>query len=235
MAEFCTSCGAPLGQGMQFCTSCGAAKSAPPAPAAPARPAAPAPRPPVSPTAPSATLEPTAQAQAPKSSSPIVKIILIVLAVIVLIGMLSAASCVYFMYRARQRVRQFERQVHTTFPSRTGSSEMHPISPAVPTPPGGPAVDTGIAVYPGATPFGGGSQASGPTGSIKTQEYTTGDSVDKVVDFYKDKLGPNTSVMQAEGKAVLNNQSEAGAITVVAKPDSGDGKTHITIMLIGGK
>ncbi len=93
----------------------------------------------------------------------------------------------------------------------------------------------GVPTYPGAVPFGGGSLATGPNASIKTQEYTTGDTVEQVADFYKDKLGPNTAVMQAEGKAVLTNTSAASQTTVAVKPDSGDGKTHITIMVVAGK
>ncbi len=239
MAEFCTKCGAPLGEGMQFCTSCGAAKGAPaaparPAPPAPPRPAAPAAAPGPAATIPSASLDATVPVQAPKSGSPVVKIILIVVAVLVLIGILSAASCVYFMYRTRQRVRRYESQFHTTFPTQPGIPGMHP-TPSEPAPPSGPVVDTGIPVYPGATPFGGGSQASGPNGSIRTQQYTTSDSMEKIVDFYKDKLGPNTFVTQAEGKALLQNQSAAGATTVTVSPDSRSGNTLITIMIISGK
>jgi hypothetical protein len=149
---------------------------------------------------------------------------------------LGAASCVYFMYRTRRAVRQFQAQVHT-LPRMTppGSSGVHPVLPSEPAPPAGPVVDTGTPIYPGAIPFGGGSLASGPNASIKTQEYTTSDSVQQVVDYYKDKLGPNTPLMQAEGKAVLNSTSATAQTTVAIKPDNGDGKTHITIMVVAGK
>ncbi len=234
MAEFCTKCGAPLGQGMQFCTSCGAAKGAPAAAAAPARPAAMAAAASPSATIPSASLDATVPVQAPKSGSPVLKIILIVVGILVLIGILFAASCVYF-YRTRQRVRQFESHVHATFPTRPGSSGMHSYPSSPSAPPAGPVVDTGITIYPGATPYGGGSQASGPNGSIRTQQYTTSDSMEKVVDFYKGKLGPNTFVTQADGKALVQYQSEAGATTITIVPNSSAGNTMITIMVISGK
>jgi hypothetical protein len=177
-----------------------------------------------------------AAAPAAKSGSPIVKIILIVLAVLIFIGLLSAASCVYFIYRTKQRVTQFQKQVQTTFPMQVGTREVHPqpVAPAAtPAPPAGPVVDTGVATYPGATPWGGGAQVSGPNATMKTQEYTTSDSVDQVLAFYKDKLGPSAMVTQSGGQAVVQILGANGETTVAIKTDSSSGKTHITINTIG--
>ena len=158
------------------------------------------------------------------------KIILIVLAVLILIGILAAGSCVYFIYRAKQKVRQFEKQVQTTFPTPTPTAPSLPGAPA--TPPSvqvGPAVDMGALIYPGATPLEGGGQLSMGGGAFKTQQYTTSDSVDKVVAFYKDKLGPTATVAQSEGQTVVQLLGPNGITNVVIGPDTSPGKTKISI------
>ena len=71
------------------------------------------------------------------------------------------------------------------------------------------------------------------TASIKSQEYLTDDSVDKVVAFYKDKLGPNVIVSQSGGQAVMQVLGANGQITVAVNPDSSTGKTKISINSIG--
>lgn len=65
--------------------------------------------------------------------------------------------------------------------------------------------------------------------SVKTQEYLTDDSVDKVLAFYKDKLGTNLMVRQAGGEAVVQLLGAKGQTTVAIKPDASTGKTKITI------
>ena len=228
-----------MGEGMKFCTSCGATVGEPSAPPAQTLtgpvPAGAAPSPATVAALPSAApAAPVAAAPAAKSSSAIVKIILIVLAVIIFLTLLSIGSCVYFVYRTKQRVRQFESQVHTTFPTPMGTREVHPqaITPAAPTAPAGPVVDTGIPVYPGATPWGGGTQVIGPTASMKTQAYTTSDPVDQVMAFYKDKL-PTAMVTQSGGQVVVQTLGANGEVTVAITTDAGLGKTKITINTIG--
>jgi len=227
MAQFCTKCGTPLPEGMKFCTGCGATigePSAPPAPAAPA-PAAPIP----APTAPAAA------APAASSGSPVVKIVLIVLAVLILFGLLSAGACVYFVYRAKQKMRQFETTIHSTLPMPTGTPQV-PAQPGAPaTAPGQPttpAVDTGVPAYPGATAAEGQGEMSLGVGGVKVQQYTTSDSVDKVVAFYKDKLGSTAMVTQSGQQALVQVVGSNGVINVVIASDAGSGKTKITISTI---
>jgi hypothetical protein len=244
MAQFCTKCGTPLTEGLKFCTGCGASAGAPGAPPAqapaaqppvapvPQLPAVPAPRP--APVAPA----PVPAAPTASSGSPILKIVLIVLAVLIFLGLLSAASCAYFLYRAKQKVNQFEKQAGVTFPMPTGTREVHtqPVAPSsspAPTPPAGPAVDTGVAVYPGAIPWGGGGQMIGPNASMKTQAYTTSDSVDQVMAFYKDKLGPGAIATQSGGQVVVQTFGGNGGVTVGITSDAGLGKTKISITTIG--
>jgi hypothetical protein len=68
---------------------------------------------------------------------------------------------------------------------------------------------------------------------MKMQEYTTSDSVDQVLAFYKDKLGPTATATQTGGQALVQVLGANGETTVAIKPDSSSGKTHITINTIG--
>jgi len=179
---------------------------------------------------------PAAPAPAAKSGSPVIKIILGVLAAVILLSLLALGAGVYIYYtRIKPRVTQIENQVHATFPTPTGTREVRtqPVAPAAPTAPTGPVVDTGVAVYPGATPWGGGTLVAGPTASMKSQQYTTSDSVDQVMAFYKDKLGSNAMVTQSGGQAVVQTLGANGQITVAITSDAGLGKTKITINSIG--
>jgi hypothetical protein len=177
-----------------------------------------------------------AAAPAAKSGSPILKIVLIVLGVLIFLGLLSAASCVYFYYtHVKPAVTEIKKKAQS-FPTQVGTREVRPqpsAPPETPAPPAGPVVDTGVATYPGATPWGGGAQVSGPNATMKTQEYTTSDSLDQVLAFYKDKLGPSAMVTQSGGQAVVQVLGANGETTVAIKPDASTGKTHITINSIG--
>src|ERR1035437_9051569 len=242
MAQFCTKCGSPMGEGMQFCTTCGAVTGGPPA----AAPQPPAIQPPASPTplaAPSAAAAPAISgapvpAAAAKSGSPIMKIILIVVAVIIFFMVIVGASCAYMLYRAKQKVSQFEKQVQTTFPSRMGTREVHPMATPQnpgenPTPGAGPTVDMGDLSYPGATLGQGGNQSIFGAAGIKMQEYITADSVDTVLAYYKGKLGSNAMVTQSGGNAVLQVGGTGGLTTINIAPDSASGRTKITVSSIG--
>ncbi len=222
MAQFCTKCGSPMSEGMQFCTVCGATvgQASAPAPRPPA-PAAPAPVAPLAPV-------PGAK---PASGSPIVKIILIVLAVFIFLGVLGMGACIYIGYRAKQRFNQFQKQVTTTFPMPSGTGAV-PTQPGAPTGSAnvqtGPVVDTGIAVYPGATPVGQGTTLTMGTTTVKTQQYLSDDSVDKVVAFYKDKV-PDARVIQSGNQAAVQAFGSGGVLTIGISPDANSGKTKIAI------
>ena len=157
MAQFCTKCGTPLQEGMRFCLGCGAAIGASATPATPS----PGVQPPVAPMAPLAVspigevstgAAPALTPPVPSKSSPVLKIVLIVVAVLIFFGMLSAGACVYFVYRAKQRVSQYEKQVRSSIAAQARASQpsTEPSAPASPERTSS-VVDTGIPVYPGAT------------------------------------------------------------------------------------
>ena len=239
MAQFCTKCGAPLGEGMKFCISCGSGSNEPaglaaPIAAAAVPPAAAIPAPAIPPPAPAPVVAPGA-----KSGSPVLKIVLIVLAVIFLFGLLSAGACVYFVYRAKQRVTQFEKQVQTSFPApiQTGQPPVQPggpmESPGSAQPPTTAAVDLGALSYPGAVALEGGGQLNLGVAGFKAQAFTTSDSVDTVAAYYKTKLGPAASIVQNGGTTVVQVTGANGFISVTITPDQSTGKTKIAVSSIG--
>ena len=241
MARFCTSCGSPVGEDLKFCLQCGKelaapaarppAASAAPTPAGPAVPAAAEPAPPAAP--------PVAVPPAPaKPSSPVLKIILIVVGIFVLFGILSVGACVYGVYRAKRAVQ--------------GSLKMDASGKSleIQTPGGQIKLGqlaakpgdniAGVPVYPGATALQGGGQLTiGDKLKVAGQDFTTDDSVDKVVQFYKDKLGSDLSVVENEGhyrmSVTRGEKAHPEVVTIDAFKDEDSGKTKITIAHLGGE
>jgi hypothetical protein len=169
----------------------------------------------------------------------VLKIILVVLGVLVFLSLLAAGSFIYVVHYAKQKVRQFQAQTHITLPtsSRTpapaGTLEVR-TGPGAPTPApsqeAATVIDTGVPTYPGATPVAGGAEVSGAEmGGVKVQQYVTSDSVDKVVSFYKDKLGSQATVMQSGNSAVVKAAGSNGVVTVTITVDKDSGKTKIGI------
>ena len=73
-------------------------------------------------------------------------------------------------------------------------------------PPSNPLEQAGIPLYPGATSTEAPAAVPSPNGSVRIgADYLTSDSAEKVVDFYRDKLGlmsasPNGKLIQMVGK-----------------------------------
>jgi cbb3-type cytochrome oxidase subunit 3 len=169
-------------------------------------------------------------AAAAKSGSPVLKIILAVLAVLIFFSLLIVGGCVYFIYRAKQKVNEFKKEAHITFPTEAGTREVRTEPGAKPTT---EAVNMDVPIYPGATPTEAGGDMSMGAGVVKVQQYVTDDAVDKVVSFYKDKLGSSLTVQQSEGKAVLQLVGSAGLTNITVFRDDSAGKTKFSITRIG--
>jgi hypothetical protein len=69
-------------------------------------------------------------------------------------------------------------------------------------------------------------------GGVKVQQYSTIDSVDKVLAFYKEKLGSRAMVTQSGGAALVQVVGSNGVINVTIAADGGSGKTKFTITSI---
>jgi zinc-ribbon domain len=258
MADFCTKCGTPLGGDTAFCTKCGApvgaapsaAQPAPPAFTPPAQPAftPPAPQaytPPVytqpASNAPPAFTPPASSAAASPGFTPVyaptaapppatsggggsaLKIILIIVAVFVGLGILSVAGIMFGIYRISRHVHVGNNgSVEVSTPGGTFSAGNASVS----------ASDLGVDLYPGASQQKGAVRISTPNGTAITAVYQTSDSLDKVVDFYKEKMGPSASVFQSDKSAVmtLNSDDKKTSVMVTISTEDNDGQTKIAIL-----
>ena len=66
------------------------------------------------------------------------------------------------------------------------------------------------------------------TTTVKTQQYLSDDSVEKVVAFYKEKV-PDARVIQSGNQAVVQSIASGGVLTIGISPDTNSGKTKIAI------
>jgi hypothetical protein len=94
------------------------------------------------------------------------------------------------------------------------------------------ADELGTDIYPGAEPSKSGNLRMNIAGnSIISATFLTSDPKNKVVDFYKDKLGSDATSMDFGGSAILTEKkSDKDQITVtIAQSNQSDGKTQIHI------
>jgi hypothetical protein len=180
-----------------------------------------------------AAVEPTSGASsafAAKPASPVLKVVLLIVAVFALITVASLGTCVYFGYRAKRRATQMADAARRAA-ANTGSPEIQREKGGK----GSEAVATQeVPPYPGSTPTeGGGNLSWGGMGGISGQEYVTDDPLDKVLAFYKERLGSRITIQQAEGNAMFQLATNKGLTTVTMTRDEGSGKTKINIARIG--
>lgn len=222
MAGFCTKCGAATSGDLAFCTSCGAPLGTAVGAAAPTL-AAYTPAPSNAPAAPAYT--PVAVAAPASGGNSALKIILIIVAVFVGLGILSVAGIMFGIWRVSKVVHVSSSGgggVSVNTPGGTFSAGNVQVS----------ASDLGVDLYPGATQQQGAVRVSTPNGTAITAVYETSDPMDKVVDFYKSKLGSGASVFQSDKSAVLSLASEdkKDNVMITISNDGSDGKTKIGIM-----
>lgn len=199
---FCNSCGATLTEGTKVCSKCGATITGIPAMAAP---------PPVAPGPPTSG-----------GSSSAVKIILIIVGVVVLIGILGIASISFFAYRIAKhsRVNQHGDNVKVETPFGTVESSKDPEQAAK---------DLGIEIYPGAEVQPNGA-SSATFGNIHTVSafFESGDSVDKVCDFYKNKF-PDANVSTSDqNRCTIVSGAPPNMVTVNIESRGDGSKFQIT-------
>jgi hypothetical protein len=155
-----------------------------------------------------------------------------VVGIVVLFGAIGTVTCVYFAYKAKQRLTGMV-ETAKTMSGREGTPEISLEKGGE----GSEAAATATAEvppYPGSTATEGGGQFSfGGQGGISSQEYETADTVEQVVAFYKDKLGSKIRVQESEGSARFTYTSKNGLSTVTITRDAEAEKTKITIGRIG--
>jgi len=95
------------------------------------------------------------------------------------------------------------------------------------------AEELGTDIYPGAQSARGGMKMDLPGVKMVTGIFMTSDSKDKVVDFYKAKLGSGASVMDTQETTIVTlgrGEKESVMVTVTQNPSQDDGKTKIAIV-----
>jgi hypothetical protein len=161
-----------------------------------------------------------------KSGGGALKIILIVVAVFVGLGILGVAAVGFTVWRVAHAIhtsgKNGEVSIDTPGGTYTANSSEHFTSS-----------DLGTDIYPGAQTGKGSMRMSLPTGSVVTAIFTTSDSKDQVVSYYKNKFGSDASVYDNANSAVLSVQKgpkETVMVTVSQNGSQDDGRTRISIM-----
>jgi hypothetical protein len=171
---------------------------------------------------------PPAPVAPPKHGSSALKIVLIILGVFVVLGVLVAGIVGYGIYRVAHAVHKAANgDVSLNLPGGGFSANT---TQAV------SASDLGVAIYPGATQAKNAVHMSIAGKTIVTANFSTSDSPDQVVAFYKDKLGPSAQTMTTGtgGYINANNGNDSITITVVQQANQNDGKTQFTIVHSSG-
>ncbi len=170
---------------------------------------------------------PPAAQPASGGGSTALKIILIIVGVIVFVIILIVGAVGYLGYRAVHAIKDAANGEKVTIPGGNGGSFSINSNKTY------SASELGTDIYPGATSIRGGMKMDLPTGSMVTGVFTTSDSKDKVVAFYKDKLGAGSGLMDSDEAAVLSTkrgEKESVMVTVSNKANENDGKTKIAIV-----
>ncbi len=100
------------------------------------------------------------------------------------------------------------------------------------------AAEMGVDLYPGSTQSTSAVRMKTTSNSFVTVKFVTSDSQDKVVDFYKAKLGPKASLaynmmFDKRKSAILllrKGPKESVEITIVPNSPVDNGKTQITLL-----
>jgi hypothetical protein len=160
----------------------------------------------------------------PKQGLSALKIILIIVAVFVGLGIVAAGVVGYSIYKVAHALKTASNgQVSVNLPGGGFSAN---------TTEGVSAGDLGIPIYPGATQGKGGLHMTIAGKSMVSANFSTSDSVDQVVAFYKDKAGPNAQVMTTGNGGVISmtNGSDSISITVSQNGNSSGGQTQFVII-----
>ena len=167
-----------------------------------------------------------AAAQPPQKSGGALKIILIIVAILVLLVVLVIAGLGFAAWRISRAIHvsgnNGQVSIHTDQGNITAKGDD-----------GLSASELGVALYPGSSVARGGMKMDLPTGTMATGIYTTPDSKDKVVAFYKSRLGSEVSTFDTGKGAVLSQKvtdRESIVITVEGDSSEYDGKTKYSIV-----
>jgi len=156
----------------------------------------------------------------------VLKIILIILGIMAFLVLLVVCMLAYACHKVKQ-------SFHTD--SKTGETSLSIPGMSVNADSGKKftSSELGVDIYPGADPSKSGNLRMNIAGSsVVSATFTTSDSKDKVVDFYKDKLGSNSTSMDFGESAILTEKKsdqDQVSITISQKSNEDEGKTKFVI------
>jgi hypothetical protein len=170
----------------------------------------------------------SAQPPAPpaKSGGGAMKIILIILGIFAFLILLVVCGLAYACHRVKQAI-----QVD----SKTGATSMSIPGMSMSADSGMKftSSELGIDIYPGAEPAKSGNMRMNIAGSsVVSASFLTSDPKEKVVDFYKDKLGSNSSSMDFGESAILTmkkSDTDSVSVTITQQANQNNGQTQIHI------
>jgi hypothetical protein len=156
----------------------------------------------------------------PTSGNTVLKIVLIVIGVFVLFGVIVAGVIGIGVYKvAKGAHKDSNGNVSITTPGgtiTTGTSAN--ISED----------ELGTAIYPGAISGQGSMNMKTPNGSMVTAVYTSTDPSDKIVAFYREKLGDQASIVQNSNGTVLSSgEKDKDNIVITITPEGSSSKIAI--------
>ena len=158
------------------------------------------------------------------SGNTVLKIVLIVVGVFVLLGVMVAGVIGIGVYKiAKNAHKDSSGNVSISTP---GGSITAGQSANV------SAADLGVDLYPGATTGEGSMNMKTPNGSMVTAVYLSPDPSDKIVGFYKEKLGDQASIVQTSNGTVLSaGEKDKDSIVITITPEGSSSKiaiVHVT-------
>jgi hypothetical protein len=163
---------------------------------------------------------------AKSGGSSALKIILIIVGVFVFLGVLVVGVIGYGVYKVRKAF-------HVN--NETGAASLSVPGMSMNADPGMKftSSELGTDIYPGAEPKKSGNMRMSIAGSsVVTAAFLTSDPAEKVVAFYKDRLGSDATSMDFGGTAILTSKKtdhEQVTVTIVQHTNQEDGKTQIQI------
>jgi hypothetical protein len=130
------------------------------------------------------------------SGNTVLKVVLIVVAVLFLLAVIIAGVIGIGVYKlAKSAHKDSSGNVSLSTPGGTITAGQNATFTAA---------DLGVDPYPGATTSEGSMNMQTPNGSMVTAVYLSSDPVDKIVAFYKEKLGDQASIIQTSNGTVLS-------------------------------
>jgi len=167
-----------------------------------------------------------------KGGSNALKIILIIVGIFIFLVILVVGILGYIGYRAVHAVREAAHGNSITIPGSAGGSFSVNSAKAY------SAEELGTDIYPGATPIKGSMKLAMPTGTFITGVFSTSDTREQVVAFYKSRFGGDSGLMESDDASVLTlkkSEKETVMVTVTNKANENDGRTKIAILHTTGK